>query len=846
MRFTKTLLIASIASASTAFPAFAQEVSGGEVAAVSMEEIIVTARRRGETLQEVPSTVNAVSSETIQKLRINNAADIAQIVPGITIEGSSTGGSDAFGASSGIRGVPTFLKSNASPIVQFYLNDAPTGRGPGATQQLFDIGQIEVLKGPQGTLRGRSAPTGAITITTQQPDLQEMGGFVNLSGTERGNYNIQGAVGIPIIEDVLAIRLAGAIDDSDGSGVKSVNSRSEPLHRNEAVRGTLRFSPNEYFDANIMYQRLWTDRRSYTHVFGPGNGANGPALKPGDRRGITDGANRGEDKEDLLVGQMSWRFSNQVLDYVGSFRRGRSDGQSPQDGANVVPGVEYYQFTRTPSEETSHELRLSSDERIFGIFDYTLGAFYDKEFSHPRVSGVAAFLSGAFGPPGMPMVQDPLDRYTLRTLIEIDPVAIEKSFFGSITAHLGEATELSIGGRQIDFERNDRFSLGLLGGFNALNNPTGGFLSCEQLGGLNPALAGSVSSPVYPGVCDLPIMSNQLQNVARRDTFTPFIYNISLSHKFTPDFMVYGNVGTAFRSAGPQVGLTSLLSCCTQVGGPDLGSIEDLIFQDEEKSRTYEIGFKSTLWDQRVRFNLALFSQTFDNFFFLTQSTRYLSVTDPMNPANNSVGSSEFTTGADAKVHGVDIEAWIQLTPRWDVNLGFTWSKAELDDALIPCNDGNFDGVVDDIVPTAGDFVAAGVMVARCRSSESISRTPKWNLTVQSEYHAPIMTGAEGFIRGSFAYYPRNPNASQGVTIDSYSLLNLFAGIRSSDYAWEVSVFANNILNTREVLSINPVEIVSSASVANTFGQPASGYHSVSYTPRREYGLMVRYAFGSK
>src|SRR5690554_6611016 len=133
MRFKKIFLVASVASASAAFPAFAQDAPARDGASIAIEEIIVTARRRGETLQEVPSTVNAVSSETIQRLRINNAADLAQIVPGITIEGSSSGSSGAFGSSSGIRGVPTFLVSNATPVVQFYLNDAPTGRGPGAT-----------------------------------------------------------------------------------------------------------------------------------------------------------------------------------------------------------------------------------------------------------------------------------------------------------------------------------------------------------------------------------------------------------------------------------------------------------------------------------------------------------------------------------------------------------------------------------------------------------------------------------------------------------------------------------------------------------------------------------------
>lgn len=838
----RAILMASAACAG--FPAFAQTTSSG----MSEEgnDIVVTARRRDETLQDVPQTVNAVSSETIQKLRINSAADIAQIVPGLSIEGSSTG-SGGFGSSSGIRGVPTFLNSNASPVVQFYLNDAPTGRGPEVTQALFDIGQIEVLKGPQGTLRGRSAPTGAITITTRRPDLESVGGFINLSGSDRGNLNFQGALNLPFVSDVLALRVAGAVDHNEGNGVSSANRRLDPYVRSEALRATLRFQPSADFDASIMYQRLTRKTRSFVALRGAGNGANGPAITAGDRLGITDSPNDGHGKTDFFVGQAEWRFAGQKLNYVGSLRNGRAQAQAPQDVANVLPGIEYFQYTVTPAKERSHELRLSSVDRIAGIFDYVIGAFYDKEFSHPTVSGVAQFLTGAFGRPGVPVVQAPLDRYTLRTAITIDPVAIEKSAFGSVTAHLGDRTEVTAGGRLIEFKRRDRYTLGLVGGFNALNNPSGGFVPCAGLGALSPALNGAIASPVYsgsPAVCDLPIPSRTLQNVDRPSKYTPFLYNISASHKFNDDLMIYANVGSAFRSAGPQIGITSLTTCCGQLGGPNLGTIDDLIFHDAEKSKTYEVGLKANFFDNRARLNVSLFKQKFDNFYFLTQSTRYLSVTTTLAAA--TVSSSEFTADADAKVKGIDVDAGFQITPNWNVNLGFSWSKARLANALIPCNDGNFDGKVDSIIPTPQAFINAGTLLARCRSNEAISRTPKWNLTVQSEYSAPISSAADGFVRGNFVYYPNNPNSSQGFVIDKYSLLNMFAGVRDTNNGWEVSVFANNLLNTKQLLSINPVAPVSSGNPAGVFNSSAAGYQQVGYTPRREFGLLVRYAFGSR
>lgn len=836
-RVVKIVLLAGTANLAMSLPLYAQDTSSGAPGASeeNSNDIIVSARRRSETLQDVPQTVNAVSSETIQKLRINNAADIAQIVPGLTIEGASSG-SGGFGSSSGIRGVPTFLNSNASPVVQFYLNDAVTGRGPEVTQALFDIGQIEVLKGPQGTLRGRSAPTGAITITTRRPDLTEAGGFVNMSSTLRGNMNFQAAVGIPIISDVLALRIAGAVDHSDGSGVTSANLRLDPYVKSEAIRATLRFQPSPDFDATVMYQRLWRKTRSFQQLFGPGNGLNGPVIRPGDRLGITDAPTESQSAVDFIVGQMEWRFGGQKLNYVGSYRNSAAHGQSPQDNANVVRGAEYFQFTETPATEMSHELRLSSDERVLGMFDYTVGVFYDRETSHPRVNGIAAFLSGAFGRPGtLPVAMTPVERYALRNVITIDPVATEKSVFANITAHIGDKTELSAGGRYIDFKRHDRYTLGLAGGFNGVAFP------CAFV-----PVPGAVPSPVYPGTCDVPVASRTLQSADRTSKFTPFLYNIALSHKFSPDFMIYGNVGTAFRSAGPAIGIQGVTTCCTQAGGPDLGGIDDLIFHGQERSTTYEIGFKSSFFDRRARLNVALFQQKFDNFFFLTQSTNYLNVTDPANPLAGSISQSEFTADVDAKVQGIDIEASFQVTPRWNVNVGFTYSKAKLANALIPCNDSNFDGVVDSGTPTPAAFVAAGTLIARCRSNESISRTPNWNLTLQSEYNAPISPTVEGFVRGNWVYYPDNPNASQLVTISNYSLLNLYAGIRSPDNAWEVSLFANNLLNAQQILSITPTLPSSSGSPRNFFPQGDVGYQSISYTPRREFGLNVRYAFGSR
>jgi iron complex outermembrane receptor protein len=835
------LCLAGVSLLSLPLPAVAQDNPKSGLG--DEGEIIVQARRRSEMLQDVPQTVNVFTSEVIEKLRINSAADVASVVPGISIEGGSAG-SGSFGASSGIRGVPSFLTANATPTVQLYLNDAPVGGTPGITQQLFDIGQIEVLKGPQGTLRGRSAPTGAITFTTKKADLDEVGGTINLSGSNRNAINGQAAIGLPIIKDVLAIRLAGTVDHNEGNGVTSANYRSDPYIKSEGLRGSVRFEPSSNFSANIMYEHLWRKSRSFSQVAGPGNntaanGRNGPVIVPGDRLGITDRPSTGDNRIDFLVGQVDWHFGGQKLSYVGAYREDTTISISAQDAANVIHGVEYYQNVKNAATEQTHELRLASEDRVFGVFDYVIGGFYDKSTGKSRVLNPARYLTGAFGRPGLsptPQV-NPLARYTLNTLILIDNGSTEKSAFGNVTAHIGEKTELSVGGRYIDFKRRDEFSIDLLGGFNAIAVPSCAFVP------------GSVPSPVYSGTCDLPIPGSSIQSVDRSAKFTPFLYNVSLSHKFTPDLMVYGTIGSAFRSAGPRIGFTSPIICCASSGGPTLAPIDDLVFQKQEKSKSYEVGFKAAFLDRRVRLNVALFKQDYDNFYFQTQPVQYLSITNPAapgDPGGATIGNSEFTVGGKAGVKGIDVDAAFQVTPRWTVNVAMTYSKAKLKNALIPCNDSDFNGTPDTGVPTVAKFLENKLIVARCRSNEAISRTPKWNLNIQSEYFTPVSDSTEAFIRGNFNYYPDNPNASQDIVIDKYSLLNMYVGLRDQDNAWEITVFANNLLNTRQLLSFNAVAPTSSAAVGAFPQNDGPGYNGVSYTPRREFGLLLRYAFGSR
>jgi iron complex outermembrane receptor protein len=210
---------------------------------------------------------------------------------------------------------------------------------------------------------------------------------------------------------------------------------------------------------------------------------------------------------------------------------------------------------------------------------------------------------------------------------------------------------------------------------------------------------------------------------------------------------------------------------------------------------------------------------------------------------NNQTAQFTFTTNAPARVDGFDVDLGFAITPRWDASAKFSWAKGRVSGAL-PCNDANFDGVPDTVVPPAdgSTFIAAGKSVALCQFNASASSAPLWNLRLQSEYSHPITGEVEGFIRGLFNYQPKNPNAAENFTIDSYGLLNLYVGVRNP--AWELSLYGKNITKTRKILSIgtNEIQPFQSAQTLPRFG--SSGYTSITLTPRRELGVEFRYRFG--
>lgn len=234
---TRTALLATSALIGWSGNAWAQEVTAAAEDDTAIGEIIVTAQRREESLQDVPLSITAITGEQLRNADIRDVTRLEQTVPGLRVGRSGPAGRPA------IRGVYSeAIQANSDPRIGFYIDEIYQSRLQQTTAAFVDLERVEVQKGPQGTLFGRNSLGGNIALTTAQPRDEFDGGVALIYG----NYNrikAEGFVNLPI-SDGLAVRVAGAIDRHDPYYESVVNSRADIGDLSyQFIRVGLRFAP---------------------------------------------------------------------------------------------------------------------------------------------------------------------------------------------------------------------------------------------------------------------------------------------------------------------------------------------------------------------------------------------------------------------------------------------------------------------------------------------------------------------------------------------------------------------------------------------------------------------------
>lgn len=226
--------------------ALAQAISAALIAGVAsgpllaqdsaIEEIIVTATKRAESLMDVPLAITAMSGETIRDINLNDVKDLISFTPGVT--GNSK---DSFLDFVSVRGIRTIDFGNGGdPSVSLYKNGLYQGRTGSAVSSLYDVDRSEVLRGPQGFLFGRNSVSGAMNIITTKPGVDDTEGYAELDVGERGVVVFEGAVNVPAGEN-FAFRVAGYHSEEDGYVPNLAGGPDLIAHEKDAIRLTTRY-----------------------------------------------------------------------------------------------------------------------------------------------------------------------------------------------------------------------------------------------------------------------------------------------------------------------------------------------------------------------------------------------------------------------------------------------------------------------------------------------------------------------------------------------------------------------------------------------------------------------------
>ncbi|MCJ8159672.1 TonB-dependent receptor [Sphingomonas sp. LaA6.9] len=785
----------------------APESAAAESTDASEQVIIVQARRRDEDIQDVPSVINAVTASEIADLNLREFTEVKTLAPGLELNTNANG----IGGNARMRGVN--FDTNASgnnATVEFYYNDAPISAGV-ILQQMYDIGQIEVQRGPQGTLRGRASPSGSITVTTHKPDLNEFGGFVDGTANDLGTLNFKGALNLPIIEGIAAIRVAGVWDENEVDRVRpttnAVDGR-DPFSRTKSGRISALIEPADWIRLEGSYQYMDRDLRSYDQVesFSVVNPAAPPTtdllIRAKDRLAVQSDSRQINQRFDIYNWRAEFSGFGQRLIYQGQYSEQRLHSVEPQDPAVVFPGRSIAQVTDSNAVGESHEIRLQNDERVFDIFDYVVG-YFDNTLDSPTdlTRPTAIRLPLAFGGGLASVVQTPIARRG---------GSHEKSFFGNVNAHIGDSLEISGGLRQIEYKDDSQLIVG------------GALLTDNQ------------------------------------NDDDKLIYNASIKYNINPDFLVYASTGSSWRPGINVVGDFNIAQSALE---------QSFLNLPPESSESYELGFKSTLLDNTLRFNLTAYHQKFKNFPYRVPGTGvyFVNTVPTAQGPVQQVASFNFVGAVPVEVNGIEGELSYDINNDWNVGLFASYSLGKIKNGTIPCNDLNGDGVPDPTgpAPTLAQLQAAvgADNLAACQVNQRASFLPPFSATLQSEYNLAISNKMDGFVRGLFSYY----GSSQGDPtndfddVGDYGLLNLYTGVRDPDGAWELTLFAKNVFNTTKVLTrttplftsyqqlpgaiINGVPTITGRPSAAT---TTSSYTGITTTPPQEFGINFRFFFGSR
>lgn len=749
-------------------------------AAYSIDEIVVTATKRGEVaLQKVPASISVVSGATLERQNVRSIEDVARLAP--SLQFAKEGESD-------LQLIIRGIQSPGASTVGFYLdetviNGVNFGSGGGRTPDIgaYDVARVEVLKGPQGTLFGASSMSGTVRIITNKPDATRFSGHASamVSDTHEGgtNYSSEAVLNVPLISDVLAVR--GVLWQEHGGGyidgyfgldgatfVKDSNTSDKVGGRLSA-----RFTPSPNFTLDAFYtrQELTADGppgdtpETSSGVLTPIEIISGAPFLRGlivppspnavaASRTFTDPARPEVTNNvqiygvtaqyDTPIGSFTATISQYDLLYDTSFAltgSGIAFGLIDVDLYNATGKLQALGPVRGDQYQDrsvfSSEVRFNS--RLNGPFNFVAGASYvDDQKNSEMTAKVADKITGIS-----------LCRRHADCISDVTSPGARSLIYSTGSENQVRSVALFL---NADYELTEKLKASVgIRHFEA---------SLHDIALTKQAFQGSIpraTPPAYGG----PVQTETTIGLDARSDQSKLTWSGTLSYQIDPDKLIYARAATGFREGG----INNYNSAA------QLGIIIPKFF-GPDTVLSMEAGAKTSWFDRRLTLNATYFHMTWE---------------DIQVPGSSPTGAAGFiSNGTDANIDGVELEAMVRPDPNLTLSLAATYMTAKLSR--------------DQFMPDLEDFPEPPPLGYK---GERIPKIPELTLAASMQYQVPrpIFNGVDMSFDASLSYVGSSYNAfNDGFAgfrqIGDFALLNL--GMNFDTGPATIRVFASNVTDT--------------------------------------------------
>lgn len=733
-------------AAAALFGALSSQTVLAQDAAV-LEEILVTAQKRAESVQTVPVAVSVVTGQALERINATNISEMTAVMPSVTF----TSGFEGRDNSIRIRGVGT---DNGSIGVESSVSTVMDGvvlQRPGAAfSDLGDIARVEVLRGPQGTLFGKNSVAGVINIVTNDPTFGAPEGNVSLLVAQDNEARLNVVYSAPLT-DTLAFRVAASTRTQDGiidnvrTGKKLGGSDAS------AARLKLTFKPGDSLEFKLAadYSKLdSTAGASPLFIFAPN--AVVPALV-----GVTPGEDNDKVDNDVdsFVNQKNYggsletnvRVGEYTLTLINALRRfdNLSDFDLDNTRSQLIISNDNHEYSKT----TTHEFRVTSPTG--GFADYVLGALYfdgtvtnDLTRRGLNFGAVTAInpVTGVLTPrvsTDSAVTGVPFAGYAT---VDVKNLGI----YGQVNLHPVDRLTVSAGLRYIDEQQ--RFEFNRIGPafFNGSDRPA--------------------TATAFFGVKDF--------------GDTAMTGKASVSYEIADDVMAYlgyssGYTGQATNSG---LGLTA-----AEFNNPALTPTAAMT------SNMYELGLKSQFLNNRLQVNVAVFRTRFEDY--------------QARVRRPDTGLLALQNAGTVGVDGVEVEFAAIPFAGLSLNGGVTYSDARFVDSTTGCYPGQTAALGCISVPASGSVAA---FTYQLLNGKPFMNAPDWRYTLAARQEFPVATHV-GHVQLGYRWQSKvNFDISQDPNMvqKSYGVADLSAGMTTASKRYEFGVFVKNLFDQNYRLAV--------------------------------------------